>query len=75
MDLIAYIFATLYAVWPLLLLAFVCWVINACRNPIKRSVIYTPTPEQQAAADRKLRATIDLTSTADFGINVRRGHE
>jgi hypothetical protein len=75
MDLIAYIFATLYAVWPLLLLAFVCWVINACRNPIKRSVIYTPPPDVAAREREKLRATIALTSGDDFGINVRRGHE
>jgi len=75
MDLIAYIFHVLYAIWPLLALALAAWVINACRNPIKSSRIYTPTREQQAAADRKLRATIDLTSTADFGVNVRRSHE
>jgi hypothetical protein len=75
LDLIAYIFATLYAVWPLLLLALACWVVLACRNPIKRSVVYTPSPEHLAREREKLRRTIALTSGDDFGINVRRGHE
>jgi hypothetical protein len=74
MDLIAYIFATLANIWPLLLLALVAWVINACRNPIKTSTVYTLTKEQRAEEDRKLKASIALMSE-DFGVNVRKGRQ
>jgi hypothetical protein len=75
MDLIAYIFNALYVSWPLLALALFCWVANACRNPVRSSYVYTLTPEQRREEDRKLKATIALTSGEDFGINVRRGHQ
>jgi hypothetical protein len=71
MDLIAYIFATLWAVWPLLLLALLAWIVNACRNPVKRGAIYTPSPEHLAREREKLQNTIRLTG----GGSVRRGRQ
>ena len=71
MDLIAYLFAAIWNVWPLLLLALVAWVINACRNPVKRSAIYTPSAEHLAREREKLQNTIRLTG----GGSVRRGRQ
>ena len=71
MDLIAYLFAAVWNVWPLLLLALVAWVINACRNPVKRGAIYTPSPEHLARERGKLQNTIRLTG----GGSVRRGRQ
>jgi len=74
MDLIAYVFATLWAVWPLLLLALLCWIVNACRNPVKRSTVYTPPPDVAAREREKLQNTIRLTS-GEYGVNVRKGRQ
>lgn len=74
MDLIAYLFAAVWNVWPLLLLALVAWVINACRNPVKSSSVYTPPPDVAAREREKLQNTIRLTSEA-YGVNVRKGRQ
>lgn len=71
MDLIAYLFAAVWNVWPLLLLALVAWVINACRNPVQRGAIYTPSAEHLAREREKLQNTIRLTG----GGSVRRGRQ
>jgi hypothetical protein len=73
MDLIAYLFTAIWNARWLLLLALVAWIIKACRNPIKRSVVYDST-EHDLEQQRKLRATIART-TEDFGINVRKGRQ
>jgi len=73
MDLIAYLFAAIWSLKWLALLAFVVWVVLACRNPIKNSKVHDQA-DHDLEEQRKLRASIDLTSDA-FGINVRRGRQ
>jgi hypothetical protein len=70
MDLIAYLFATIWNAKWFILLALVVWIINACRSPVKRSVVHD-NADYELEQQRKLRATIETTADA-YGINVRK---